>query len=78
MASWLGWLLDVRLHLTLFAMLLFAIIMSDGSKTTPERPWRVDRLVQRQEALERSLALAASRVLHEESLRLTSGSAEAP
>ena len=59
MAPWFGWLLDVRLHLTLFAVLLFAIILSDGAKPWPERPWRVERLVQRQKEYERSLAMAA-------------------
>ncbi|WP_169978044.1 hypothetical protein [Tautonia rosea] len=78
MALWLGWFLDVRLHLTLLVAFLFATLLSEPSKPWPERPWRAERLVQRQQEYERSLALAAPGTSHDESLRLASGSTEAP
>lgn len=80
MALWFAWLLDVRLHLSLFAALLFTMVLGDRSQTKPQPVWRVERLVQRQQEYERAraLALAASGDSNEETLRMAPGPAERP
>jgi hypothetical protein len=57
MALWLGWLLDVRLHLTLLALLLFATIVSDRTTPALDRFSENDALAGRQESFLQSLAL---------------------
>ncbi|WP_152052667.1 hypothetical protein [Tautonia marina] len=80
MALWFAWLLDVRLHLSLFVVFLLTIILGDRSETKPQPVWRVERLVQRQQEYERAraLALAASGDSHKETLRMAPGPAERP
>ena len=57
MARWLGWLLDVRLHLTLLALILFAALVSDRATKAPAWFSRQDALAERPESFMQSLAL---------------------